>query len=84
MATTCGWNLKSVYGSTAPGAYPLILATYELVCSKGYGPDVATSVKAFLTTSATSGQAQLTDAGYAPLPDAFKQKLLTAIAAITP
>jgi phosphate transport system substrate-binding protein len=77
-------DLKSVYGSTAPGAYPLILATYELVCSKGYGPDVATSVKAFLTTAATDGQAQLTEAGYAPLPDAFKQKLLTAIAAITP
>jgi len=23
-------------GTTAPGAYPLVLATYEIVCSKGY------------------------------------------------
>jgi phosphate transport system substrate-binding protein len=76
-------DLKSVYGAATPGAYPLILATYELVCSKGYSPDVAQAVKAFLTTAATSGQAQLPDAGYAPLPDAFKQKLLTAIQAIS-
>jgi phosphate transport system substrate-binding protein len=76
-------DLKSVYASTAPGAYPLILATYELVCSKGYTPEVATAVKAFLTTAATSGQAQLPDAGYAPLPEVFKQKLLTAINAIS-
>jgi phosphate transport system substrate-binding protein len=75
-------DLKSVYGSTEAGAYPLILATYEIVCSKGYTPDVSTAVKAFLTSAATNGQAQLSEAGYAPLPDAFKQKLLTAINAI--
>ena len=77
-------DLKTVYGSSNPGAYPLMLATYELVCSKGYGPEVATSVKAFLSTAATDGQAALPDAGYAPLPAEFKQKLLTAINAITP
>jgi phosphate transport system substrate-binding protein len=76
-------DLKSVYGSTEAGSYPLILATYEIVCSKGYTPDVSTAVKAFLTTAATSGQGQLSDAGYAPLPDSFKQKLLTAIKAIS-
>lgn len=76
-------DLKSVYGAATPGAYPLILATYELVCSKGYTPDVASSVRSFLTTAATSGQAQLSEAGYAPLPDEFKQKLLTAINAIS-
>ena len=76
-------DLKSVYGANTPGAYPLILATYEIVCSKGYTPDVAQSVKAFLTTAATSGQAQLPEAGYAPLPESFKQKLLTAIGAIS-
>ncbi|WP_028925591.1 phosphate ABC transporter substrate-binding protein PstS [Pseudonocardia acaciae] len=75
-------DLKSVYGGNTAGAYPLILATYEIVCSKGYDPDVAQAVKAFLTTAATSGQAQLPDAGYAPLPESFKAKLLTAIQAI--
>jgi phosphate ABC transporter, phosphate-binding protein len=75
-------DLKSVYGSTAAGAYPLILATYEIVCSKGYDADTAKAVKAFLTVAATDGQAKLSDAGYAPLPTAFQEKLLTAIKAI--
>jgi phosphate transport system substrate-binding protein len=76
-------DLKSVYGSTTAGAYPLILATYEIVCSKGYDPDTAKAVKAFLQVAATTGQANLSDAGYAPLPKSFQDKLLTAIKAIS-
>lgn len=75
-------DLKSVYAESTPNAYPLMLATYEIVCSKGYAPDVSQAVKAFLTTAATDGQAQLADAGYAPLPESFRQKILTAINAI--
>ena len=75
-------DLKSVYGTTAADQYPLILATYEIVCSKGYDPATSKAVKAFLTTAANEGQANLGDAGYAKLPDAFKQKLATAIQAI--
>lgn len=76
-------DLKSVYSANTAGAYPLLLATYELVCSKGYDAPVAQAVKAFLTTAATSGQAQLPAAGYAPLPAEFQQKLLTAVQAIS-
>jgi phosphate transport system substrate-binding protein len=76
-------DLKSVYGTTTAGAYPLILATYEIVCSKGYDPDTAKAVKAFLQVAATTGQANLPDAGYAPLPKSFQDKLLTAIKAIS-
>ncbi|GLZ31440.1 phosphate-binding protein PstS [Lentzea sp. NBRC 105346] len=75
-------DLDSIYGTTTAGAYPLLLATYEIVCSKGYDADTAKAVKAFLTVAATDGQAQLADAGYAPLPKAFQDKLLTAIKAI--
>jgi phosphate transport system substrate-binding protein len=75
-------DLNSIYATTAAGTYPLVLATYEIVCSKGYDADTAKAVKAFLTTAATDGQAGLTDAGYAPLPTAFQEKLLTAIKAI--
>ena len=75
-------DLKSVYGGNTAGAYPLLLATYEIVCSKGYDAQTAQAVKAFLTSAATSGQQQLPEAGYAPLPESFKQKLLTAIQAI--
>ncbi len=75
-------DLNSIYGSTAAGVYPLVLATYEIVCSKGYDAETAKSVKAFLTVAAGEGQAKLAEAGYAPLPAAFKEKLLTAIKAI--
>ena len=75
-------DLNTIYGTSAPGAYPLVLATYEIVCSKGYAPDTAAAVKSFLSVSANDGQAGLSAAGYIPLPDAFKQRLLTAVSAI--
>jgi len=75
-------DLNSIYGTTAPGAYPLVLATYEVVCSKGYPADTAAAVKSFMTVAANDGQAGLSAAGYIPLPDAFKQRLLTAVTAI--
>jgi phosphate transport system substrate-binding protein len=75
-------DLSSIYGTAAPGAYPLVLATYEIVCSKGYAPDTAEAVRSFLSVSANDGQAGLSAAGYIPLPNAFKQRLLTAITAI--
>ena len=75
-------DLNSLYASKEPGAYPLVLATYEIVCSKGYGPDTAAAVKSFLTVAANQGQAGLSAAGYLPLPDRFKQRLLASIDAI--
>ena len=75
-------DLDSIYGTTAPGAYPLVLATYEIVCSKGYPADTAAAVKSFLSVAANDGQGGLSAAGYSPLPDAFKQRLLTAVDAI--
>lgn len=59
-----------------------MLATYEIVCSKGYDADTAAAVKSFLTVAANDGQANLGPAGYVPLPDAFKERLLTSIDAI--
>ncbi|WP_436492755.1 phosphate ABC transporter substrate-binding protein PstS [Actinokineospora sp. HUAS TT18] len=76
-------DLDALYASKNPGAYPLVLATYEIVCSKGYDADTAKAVKAFLTVAATSGQSALADAGYVPLPNEFQEKLLTAIKAIS-
>lgn len=76
-------DLNSLYGSQEPGAYPLVLATYEIVCSKGYDADTAAAVKSFLTVAANEGQADLSAAGYVPLPNAFKERLLTSIDAIS-
>nr|WP_246227930.1 phosphate ABC transporter substrate-binding protein PstS [Mycolicibacterium helvum] len=75
-------DLNALYSTKAAGAYPLMLATYEIVCSKGYDADTSAAVKSFLTVAANDGQAGLPAAGYVPLPDAFKQRLLTAVKAI--
>ena len=47
-----------------------------------YDTDTAAAVKSFLTVSANDGQGGLSPAGYIPLPEAFKQRLLTAVGAI--
>jgi phosphate transport system substrate-binding protein len=60
----------------------LVLATYEIVCSKGYDPDTVGAIKSFLTVAATYGQIGLTSAGYVPLPDKVKERLVTAINAM--
>lgn len=76
-------DLDALYSGNTAGAYPILLATYEIVCSKGYDPATAKAVKAFLTVSATDGQQGLADAGYVPVPKAFQDKLLTSINAIS-
>jgi phosphate transport system substrate-binding protein len=75
-------DLDALYASKEAGSYPLMLATYEIVCSKGYDADTAAAVKSFLTVSANQGQANLSAAGYVPLPDAFKERLLKSVDAI--
>lgn len=75
-------DLNSLYATKEAGAYPLVLATYEIVCSKGYPADTAAAVKSFLTVSANDGQAGLAAAGYVPLPDKFKERFLTSVEAI--
>nr|WP_253861688.1 phosphate ABC transporter substrate-binding protein PstS [Mycobacterium asiaticum] len=75
-------DLSSIYAVAEPKSYPLVLATYEIVCSKGYQPDTAAGVKAFLTTAVNEGQSGLTSAGYVPLPDKVKERLVAAINAL--
>ena len=75
-------NLSSIFGSTEEGAYPLVLATYEIVCSGGYDADTAAAVKSFLTSAADEGQEGLSEQGYIPLPDTFKARLTESIDAI--
>ncbi|MCW2730089.1 MAG: phosphate transporter substrate-binding protein PhoT family [Mycobacterium sp.] len=75
-------DLDALYATKEAGAYPLMLATYEIVCSKGYDADTAAAVKSFLTVSANQGQATLSQAGFVPLPDSFKERLLKSVDAI--
>lgn len=76
-------DTTSFYQPTETGAYPIVLATYSVVCSKYPDADVAPAARAFLTAAIGKGQDGLTDNGYIPVPDSFKGKLATAINAIS-
>ncbi len=76
--------LKLDYATTAPGAYPIILVTYEIACSKGLPAEKTALVKSFLTYFASAdGQSSLTELKYAPLPEETRTKVDAAIKAIS-
>lgn len=75
-------DLDPTYGTQQPGVYPLVLATYEIVCSQGYDSQTSQAIKSFLTTAANSGQSSLSSDGFVPLPDKVKGRLITAINAM--
>lgn len=75
-------DTTTFYKPTATGAYPIVLATYEIVCSKYADAETGKAVKSFLTVTIGPGQDGLADNGYIPIPDAFKAKLTAAVAAI--
>ncbi|NNH75634.1 phosphate ABC transporter substrate-binding protein PstS [Nocardia uniformis] len=76
-------DVSSFYKPTETGAYPIVMPTYEIVCSKYSDAGTATAVKAFLTSAITNGQNGLEENGYIPIPDKFKTKLTNAINAIS-
>lgn len=73
----------SFYRPNQPGSYPIVLATYEIVCSKYPDAGVGRAVKAFLESTIGAGQNGLADNGYAPVPDGFKSRLSTAVNAVS-
>ncbi|MFZ0904267.1 MAG: phosphate ABC transporter substrate-binding protein PstS [Mycobacterium sp.] len=72
-------DTSSFYKPTQGGAYPIVLATYEIVCSKY--PDSATgaAVKAFMQATIGNGQTGLDQYGYIPMPSSFQSKLAAAV-----
>jgi phosphate transport system substrate-binding protein len=72
-------DTSSFYRPTQPGAYPIVEATYEIVCSKY--PDSATgaAVKAFMQAAVGPGQDGLDQYGSIPLPSSFQSKLAAAV-----
>ncbi|MFI5932593.1 phosphate ABC transporter substrate-binding protein PstS [Actinoplanes sp. NPDC051494] len=70
------------YNTTEAGAYPIVLVTYEIACSKG-SPKAA-AIKGFLTyTASTGGQSALAELGYAPLPESVRSKVEASVAKIS-
>ena len=75
-------DTTSFYKPTQAGSYPIVLATYEIVCSKYPDADTGKAVKAFLQSAVGPGQNGLADLGYIPVPSDFLAKLSTAINAL--
>jgi phosphate transport system substrate-binding protein len=75
-------TLKIDYATKTPGAYPLILVTYEVACTKYSDAATGTFVKNFLNYTADQGQSQLAQLGYAPLPSELQAKVKASIAKI--
>jgi phosphate transport system substrate-binding protein len=77
-------TLKLDYATKAPGAYPIILVTYEIVCTKYKDAAIGARVKSFLTyTSSSEGQGLLTSVGSAPLPASVLTKVQAVVAKIS-
>jgi phosphate transport system substrate-binding protein len=76
-------DLSSFYKPTQTGAYPIVEATYEIVCSKYPDSATGTAVKAFMQAAIGPGQDGLDQYGSIPLPSSFQSKLATAVAAIS-
>ena len=76
-------DTSSFYKPTQTGAYPIVEATYEIVCSKY--PDSATgaAVKAFMQAAIGPGQVGLDQYGSIPLPSSFQARVAAAVDAIS-
>lgn len=63
------------------GAYPAVMATYEIVCSTGgTNPDLLRDFLTFVAADQT--QAGVSTLGYAPLPPALRDQVAESIAAV--
>jgi phosphate transport system substrate-binding protein len=76
-------TLNLDYKQNGAGVYPIVLVTYEIVCTKFKDSAKAGVVKAFLTYTSGAGQAGLTDLGYAPLPSSLQTQVQASVAAIS-
>ncbi len=78
-------SLSIDYAQKTAGAYPLILVTYEIVCSKYSGSDAGKVglIKSFLQYTSGDGQALLPQKGYAPLPSALLAKVKASVDSIS-
>jgi phosphate transport system substrate-binding protein len=76
-------DLSKVYAATTPGAYPILLASYELVCGRYPDAETGKAVKAFMQSTVTDGQQGLTPLGYIPLPSDFQTRVAAAVNSIS-
>jgi phosphate transport system substrate-binding protein len=76
-------TLKLDYATKEPGAYPIILVTYEIACEKYSSSSIGALVKSFLAYTSSQGQQDLANNGYAPLPSDIAAKVQASVAKIS-
>lgn len=76
-------DASAAYQPTQRGAYPIVMISYQTVCSRYPDPQAALAVKSFLTHAVDEGQLDLSEIGYVPIPGPVKGRVATAIAAIS-
>jgi phosphate transport system substrate-binding protein len=76
-------DISSFYNPAQPDVYPIVLATYEIVCSQYPKLDEAMAVKAFLQAAIGPGQVELAKTGYIPLSPEFQARVSKAVDAIS-
>ncbi|MFJ8073759.1 phosphate ABC transporter substrate-binding protein PstS [Streptomyces sp. NPDC096176] len=77
-------TLEFDYRTQAPGAYPMVLVTYEVVCATGNRTDVLPALKSFLTyTASEEGQQGLSRIHYAPLPEKVAAKVRDVVSSLS-
>jgi phosphate transport system substrate-binding protein len=72
-------QLRIDYRAAAADAYLLVLVTYEIVCKTGTSP---LTKSFFAYASSPAGREAATRLGYAPLPEALREKVAGAVAAL--
>jgi phosphate transport system substrate-binding protein len=75
-------DTDALFASDTEGAYPLILTTYEIVCSAGYDETTSAMVKDFLTVALEYQDEGLEELGYIPVTGAHADRLAEAVEAI--
>lgn len=75
-------DISSFYNPAQPDVYPIVMATYEIVCSRYPNADVAQAVKAFLQAAIGPGQRDLARIGYIPLSSDFQSRVSKALDAL--
>ena len=73
---------EALFGSDTKGSYPLILTTYNIVCSAGYDEETSALVKAFFKTVLDNQSSDLESAGFIPVTGDHLERLKSAVDAI--
>ncbi|MEU2160653.1 phosphate ABC transporter substrate-binding protein PstS [Streptomyces chengbuensis] len=77
-------KLEFDHGTSADGAYPIVLVTYEVVCDTGNDPANLPALKSFLAyTAGEEGQKLLPTIHYAPLPESVALRVRRIVATLS-